>query len=164
MPRPTIADAAHELLGTSRAATSEGLAGPIAAAGLTRAASPARAVSRALGDDPRFRRLSDDRWVVPAHLLERAVVTHRPTPQEIGHSALALVPDLAPLMAIGVFGLRTAEEAPLAPVWDADARTLTGVDTNARAPGTGGLVRRERSRRAAPHPAARPDDRGDVGT
>lgn len=140
MPRQTIADAALELLGTSRAATSEELAGPIAAAGLTRAASPTNAVTRALGDDPRFRRLHDGRWVVPAQLLEQAIFTHRPTPQETAHDALALLPDLAPVMAVGVFGLRMAEGTPLANLWDAEAGTLTGIDTDAALQGPPGWL------------------------
>jgi len=113
-----------------RAATSEELAEPIAAAGLTRAKSPTRAVSRALGEDPRFRRLSDRRWAVPRELLDGAVLTHRPTPQEVDNAALSVVPDLAPLVVAGLYGIMTVDGTLLTPVWDSEAQALTGTDTD----------------------------------
>ncbi|MEA2027147.1 MAG: SEC-C metal-binding domain-containing protein, partial [Chloroflexota bacterium] len=139
-PRETIADAAHALLVDLRAATSEELAEPIAAAGLTRAKSPTRAVSRALGDDPRFRRLSDRRWAVPRELLDGAVLTHRPTPQEIDNAALSVVPDLAPLVVAGLFGIMTVDGALLTPAWDAEAGALTGTDTDTAIKGPPGWL------------------------
>ena len=127
MPRQTIADATYELLANLRSATSEELAEPITAAGLTRARSPVQAVSRALNADRRFRRLDDDRWVAPAQLLEGAVLTHRPTPQEIENGTLSAVPDLAPFMFAAPVGLATVDGTPLDLVWDAEARELTGL-------------------------------------
>ena len=130
MPRQTIAQAVAEVLSDRRAATSEELGKAVAGAGLTRAASPTRAVSRALGDDPRFHRLADDRWVMAAQLLEGAILTHRPTAMETENGVLALVPDLALLTAMNTFGLQRAEGGALSLVWDAEAVTLTGADTD----------------------------------
>ncbi|MGD8487035.1 MAG: hypothetical protein PVH07_10390, partial [Chloroflexota bacterium] len=124
MPRRTIADAALEILRERRAATSAELADPIAAAGLTRAKSPTRAVSAALNEDARFLRLNDERWIAPAQLLADVVLTHRPTRQELAGDALALEPDLAPLVIVGPARLQTPDGSALLPVWDDDARSL----------------------------------------
>lgn len=140
MPRQTIADAAHELLDERRAATSADLADPIAAAGLTRAKSPTQAVTRALGGDRRFRRLVDGRWIAPGQLLDGMVLTHRLAPEEAAHSALALVPDLAPLMAADLLAVCTSGGTPLILVWDAAARELTGLETDAALQGPPGWL------------------------
>ncbi|HEX7590554.1 MAG TPA: hypothetical protein VF375_01245, partial [Candidatus Limnocylindrales bacterium] len=72
-PRPTIATTAAELLTKRRALSIEDLGRLIAESGITRAARPDRAVTRAIQDDPHFRRLLDDRWAMPGVLLEGAV-------------------------------------------------------------------------------------------
>ena len=77
---------------------------------------------------------------MPAQLLDGAVLTHRPTPQEIDNATLSLVPDLAPLMALHLLGPLTADGTPLTPVWDAEAQALTGTDTDAAVRGRPGWL------------------------
>jgi hypothetical protein len=107
MPRTTIASTAADLLAEHRALAPEELGQLIAARGLTRSKQPARAVSRALDVDRRFRRLSDGRWAVPAQLLRGATLTHRVTAGEAATDVLALTPDLTPLVALASCGTRT---------------------------------------------------------
>lgn len=131
MPRKTIAEAVSQLLAESRALTAEELGRLVAAAGLTRSAHPTRAVSRALNNDPRFRRLTDGRWAAPGQLLNGATLTHRLTTEEAGRAALSLSPDLSPLAALARVGLLLPDGQPLSFAWDAEARELTGADTDA---------------------------------
>lgn len=170
MPRKTIADAVSELLAEHRGVTAEELGRLVAAAGLTRSAHPTRAVSRALNDDPRFRRLTDGRWAAPAQLLNGATLTHRLTTEEAGGAALALSPDLAPLAALARVGLLLPDGQPLSFAWDAEARELTGVDTDAALIGPPGWLEHEAGTllhvrltgallRLAPGPEARPPSR-----
>ena len=140
MPRQTIADAAARALASRRALSPEELGQLIAGAGLTRSASPTRAVSRALHDDPRFHRLADGRWVVLEHLLSGATLTHRLTDRERAGAAVALVPDLALLGTFAWRGLWLPDGTPLAFVWDAEARERTGADTDAAIHGPAGWL------------------------
>jgi tetratricopeptide (TPR) repeat protein len=143
MPRKTIADAVSQLLAEHRALSAEELGRLIAAAGLTRSAHPTRAVSRALNDDPRFRRLSDDRWAAPAQLLNGATLTHRLTTEEVGRAALALSPDLAPLAALARVGLLLSDGRTISFAWDSEAREITGTDTDAALIGPPGWLDHE---------------------
>ena len=140
MPRRTIADAASQLLAEHRALTAEELGELVAAARLTRSAHPTRAVSRALNDDPRFRRLTDGRWAVPAQLLDGATLTHRLTAEEAARDVLALSSDLAPLTALARVGLLLPDGGRLSFVWDAEARERTGADTDAALEGPSGWL------------------------
>lgn len=130
MPRTTIAGAAAEELARQRAMSAQELGRVVAARGLTRARNPTQAVSRALAVNPGFRRLGDDRWVIPAHLLKGAIVTHRLTASEAESDTLALMPDLAPLASLARVGLMTSDGQLLSFLWDADARDATGLDTD----------------------------------
>src|SRR5665811_787971 len=117
MPRTTIANAAADLLADHRALHPEELGQLIAAQGLTRSKQPARAVSRALDVDRRFRRLSDGRWAVPGQLLRGVTLTHRLTAGEAMTEALAMTPDLAPLVALAADGLLLPDGRPLTVLW-----------------------------------------------
>lgn len=140
MPRTTIADSAAALLVEFRALASNELGRLIADRGSTRAIDPTRAVSRALDVDPRFRRLNDGRWVVPAQLLNGATFTHRLTPTEEAAGVLALSPDLAPLVAVASGGLLLPDGRPLTVLWDADAVEASGVETDAALQGPPGWL------------------------
>ena len=128
MPRTTIASTAADLLAEHRALAPEELGQLIAARGLTRSKQPARAVSRALDVDRRFRRLSDGRWAVPAQLLRGATLTHRVTAGEAATDVLALTPDLTPLVALASDGLLLPDGRPLTVLWDQDAADASGTD------------------------------------
>jgi hypothetical protein len=130
MPRTTIADTAAEILAEHRALAPDELGRLIAARGVTRSKQPARAVSRALDVDPRFRRLSDGRWAVPAKLLHGATLTRHLTAREATADVLALTPDLAPLTALVGLGLALPNGGPLAVLWDAEAVDASGADTD----------------------------------
>lgn len=130
MPRTTIADTAAELLAEHRALAPDELGRLIAARGVTRSKQPARAVSRALDVDRRFRRLSDGRWAVPAQLLRGATLTRHPTAREATTDVLALTPDLAPLITLAALGLALPDGRPLAVLWDAEALDASGADTD----------------------------------
>jgi len=130
MPRMTIAGAVTEELARHRAMRAHELGPIVAARGLTRARNPTQAVSRALATNPDFRRLADDRWVVPAQLLRGATLTHRLTAAEAESGALALMPDLAPLASLAHLGLLRPDGRPFAFRWDAEARKATGLDTD----------------------------------
>jgi len=140
MSRETIAEAAWRLLTEHRALSAEELGSLVAAAGLTRSRRPARAVSRALNDDPRFRRLGDSRWTIPAQLLNGTTLTHRLTAQEAARAVLSLEADLAPLAALARVGLLTADGERLAFACDDDARERSGVDTDAALAGPSGWL------------------------
>lgn len=140
MPRITIAESAASLLAEHRALRSDELGRLIAERGATRAKDPARAVSRALDVDPRFRRLSDGRWVVPAQLLNGATFTHRLTGGEAAADVLALTPDLTPLVAVVPGGLLLPDGQPLSIVWDADAAEASHVETDAALQGPPGWL------------------------
>lgn len=140
MPRTTIAGAVAEELARHRAMSAQELGRIVAARGLTRARNPTQAVSRALVVNPDFRRLGDDRWVVPAHLLKGATLTHRLTASEAESDAVALMPDLAPLASVARVGLLTPDGQLLSFLWDADARDATGLDTNAALKGPDGWL------------------------
>ncbi len=140
MPRTTLADAALQLLAEHRALAADELGRALAADGRTRAQRPARAVSRALGDDPRFRRLADDRWVVPSQLLDGATFTHRLRREEAQHGVLALDADLAPLELLAPVGLRLPDGRPLAFVFDAEARDAVPLDCDAALVGPPGWL------------------------
>lgn len=140
MPRTTIAGAVAEELARHRAMSAQELGRIVAARGLTRARNPTQAVSRALAANPDFRRLGDDRWVVPAELLKGATLTHRLTASEAESHALALVPDLAPLASLARVGLLAPDGQLLSFLWDADARDATGLDTDAALEGPDGWL------------------------
>jgi hypothetical protein len=140
MPRTTIAAAAAEELARHRAMSAQELGRVVAARGLTRARNPTQAVSRALAANPDFRRLGDDRWVVPAHLLEGGTLTHRLTALEAGSDAVALLPDLAPLASLARVGLLAPDGQLLSFLWDADARDATGLDTDVALEGPDGWL------------------------
>lgn len=140
MPRMTIAGAVAEELAEHRAMSAHELGRIIAARGLTRARNPAQAVSRALAANPDFRRLGDDRWVVPAQLLRGQTLTHRLTASEATSGALALVPDLAPLAGLARVGLLTADGRLLSFLWDSAARDATGLDTDVAVGGPDGWL------------------------
>jgi tetratricopeptide (TPR) repeat protein len=130
MPRTTIASTAADLLAEHRALAPEELGQLIVARGLTRSKQPARAVSRALDVDRRFRQLSDGRWAVPAQLLRGATLTHRVTAGEAATDVLALTPDLTPLMALASDGLLLPDGQPLTVLWDQDAADASGIETD----------------------------------
>jgi len=140
MPRTTIADAAAALLAEHHALSAEELGRLIAARGLTRSTQPARAVSRALDVDRRFRRLSDGRWAVPGQLLRGMTLTHRLTAEEASADVLALTPDLAPLVALASDGLLLPDGRSLAVLWDEDALDASGIDTDAALQGPPGWL------------------------
>ncbi len=140
MPRTTIADTAASLLADHRALASEDLGRLVAARGVTRSKHPAQAVSRALGDDRRFRRLSDGRWAMPAQLLNGTTLTHRLTTAEATEGVLALTPDLAPIVALGPDGLLLPDGRQLTFLWDGDARDATDSDTDAALEGPPGWL------------------------
>ena len=140
MPRTTLADAALQLLAEHRVLAADELGRALAADGRTRAQRPARAVSRALGNDPRFRRLTDDRWTVPSQLLDGATFTHRLRREEAQHRALALDADLAPLEMLAPVGLRLPDGRPLAFVFDAEARDAVPLDCDAALVGPAGWL------------------------
>jgi hypothetical protein len=77
MPRVTIASVAADLLEEHGALAAEEIAGHVVERGATRARHPTQAVSRALNDDDRFRRLSDGRWATPERLLRGVALLHR---------------------------------------------------------------------------------------
>jgi len=143
MPRKTIADAVFQLLAEYRALPADELGRLVAAAGLTRSAHPTRAVSRALNNDPRFRRLTDGRWAAPGQLLNGSTLTHRLTTEEAGRAALSLSPDLSPLAALARGGLLLRDGQSLSFAWDAEARDLTGADTDAALVGPPGWLEHE---------------------
>jgi len=140
MPRTTIANAAADLLADHRALHPEELGQLIAAQGLTRSKQPARAVSRALDVDRRFRRLSDGRWAVPGQLLRGVTLTHRLTAGEAMTEALAMTPDLAPLVALAADGLLLPDGRPLTVLWDEDALDASGTDTDVALQGPPGWL------------------------
>lgn len=140
MPRTTIAGAAVEELARQRAMSAQELGRIVAARGLTRARNPTQAVSRALAVNPDFRRLGDGRWVIPAHLLKGAIVTHRLTASEAESDVLTLMPDLAPLASLARVGLMTSDGQLLSFLWDADARDATGLDTDVALRGPDGWL------------------------
>ena len=140
MPRTTIANTAADLLAERRALTPEELGRLIAARGLTRSKQPARAVSRALDVDRRFRRLSDGRWTVPGLLLRGATLTHRLTAGEAATDILALTPDLTPLVAVASDGLLLPDGRPLMVLWDHDAAHASGTDTDTALQGPPGWL------------------------
>ncbi len=140
MPRTTIANTAAALLAEHRALAPEELGRLIAARGLTRSKQPARAVSRALDVDRRFRRLSDGRWAVPGQLLRGVTLTHRLTAGEATAEVLALTPDLAPLVALAPDGLLLADGRPLTVLWDEDALGASGTDTDVAIQGPPGWL------------------------
>ena len=111
MTRITIAAAAAELLAEHRSLSPEEIGRSLAERGLTRAANPTQAASRALGADDRFSRLTDGRWAMPAHLVDGATLSHRLLPQEVENGMLAVDPDLAPLSACARTGLSADERA-----------------------------------------------------
>ncbi len=129
MPRPTIASAAAELLAEHRALAPEELGRLIAALGRTHAKNPVQAVTAALSLDWRFRRLEDDRWVVPGQLLDGATLTHHLTATEAAAGALAMTPDLAPFMAQAAHGVVLPDGASLRVLWRDEAATATGLET-----------------------------------
>lgn len=140
MTRTTIADTAAALLAERRALASDELGQLIAARGLTRSKQPARAVSRALAVDRRFRRLSDGRWAVPGQLLRGVTLTHRLSAGEATAEVLALTPDLAPLVALAPDGLLLPDGRPLTVLWDEDARDASGTDTDVALQGPPGWL------------------------
>ena len=140
MPRTTIADTAAALLAEHRALAAEELGRLIAARGLTRSKQPARAVSRALDADRRFRQLSDRRWAVPGQLLQGVTLTHRLTAAEAMAEVLALTPDLAPFVALAPDGLLLPDGGPLTFLWDADALEASGADTDVALQGPPGWL------------------------
>ncbi len=140
MPRTTIANTAAALLAEHRALAPDELGQLIAARGLTRSKQPARAVSRALDVDRRFRRLSDGRWAVPGQLLRGVTLTHRLTAGEATAEVLALTPDLAPLVALAPDGLLLPDGRPLTVLWDADALEASGADTDVALEGPPGWL------------------------
>jgi hypothetical protein len=140
MPRTTIANTAPALLAEHRALAPEELGRLIAARGLTRSKQPARAVSRALDVDRRFRRLSDGRWAVPGQLLRGVTLTHRLTAGEATAEVLALTPDLALLVALAPDGLLLPNGRPLTVLWDDDAREASGTDTDVALQGPSGWL------------------------
>lgn len=141
MPRTTIASTAADLLAEHRALAPEELGRLIAARGLTRSKQPARAVSRALDVDRRFRRLSDGRWAVPGQLLRGATLTHHVTAREAATDVLALTPDLTPLVALASAGLLLPGGRPLTVLWDEDAADATGTDIDIALQGPPGWLR-----------------------
>lgn len=140
MTRVTLADAAAQVLAQRRALSSDELGRMLAERGLTRAGRPARAVSRALGNDPRFRRLTDDRWVVPGQLLDRSTLTHRLRPEEARHGVLALDGDLASLEVLAGVGIRLPDGRPLTFLFEARAREAVAVDCDAALTGPEGWL------------------------
>lgn len=140
MPRTTIAGAVAEELARHRALSALELGRIVAARGLTRARNPTQAVSRALAVNPDFRRLGGSRWVIPAHLLKGAILTHRLTASEAESDALAPMPDLAPLASLARVGLMTSDGQILSFLWDADARDATGLDTDVALRGPDGWL------------------------
>jgi hypothetical protein len=140
MPRTTIASTAADLLAEHRALAPEELGQLIAARGLTRSKQPARAVSRALDVDRRFRRLSDGRRAVPGQLLRGVTLTHRLTAAEATAEVLALTPDLAPLVALAADGLLLPDGRPLTVLWDEDALDASGTDTDVALQGPPGWL------------------------
>lgn len=140
MPRTTIANTAAALLAEHRALAPEELGRLIAARGLTRSKQPARAVSRALDVDRRFRRLSDGRWAVPGQLLRGVTLTHRLTAGEATAEVLALTPDLAPLIALAPDGLLLPDGRPLTVLWGEDALGASGTDTDVAIQGPPGWL------------------------
>ena len=140
MPRTTIANTAATLLAEHRALAPEELGRLIAARGLTRSRQPARAVSRALDVDRRFRRLSDGRWALPGQLLRGATLTHRLTAGEATAEILALTPDLAPLVVLAPAGLLLPNGRPLTVLWDEDAVDASGTDTDVALQGPPGWL------------------------
>ena len=138
MPRMMIANTSEALLAEHRALAPEELGRLIAARGLTRSKQPARAVSRALDVDRRFRRLTDGRWAVPAQLLNGATLTHRLTAGEATAEVLVLTPDLAPLVALAPDGLLLPDGRPLTVLWDEDAGDASNIDTDVALEGLAG--------------------------
>ncbi len=128
MPRTRLADAALELLAEHRVLAADELGRALAADGRTHPQRPARAVSRALGDHPRFRRLTDDRWTVPSQLLDGATFTHQLRREEAQHGVLAPV------------GLRLPDERRLAFVFDEEARDAVPLDCDAALVGPAGWL------------------------
>jgi hypothetical protein len=140
MSRTTIADTAAALLAEHRALAAEELGRLITARGLTRSQQPARATSRALNADRRFRRLSDGRWAVPGQLLRGVTLTHRLSAGEAMAEVLALTPDLAPFVALAPDGLLLPDGRPLTVLWDEDALEASGTDTDAALQGPPGWL------------------------
>jgi len=139
VPRPTIAAAAAELLTARRALSIEDLGRLVAESEITRAARPERAVTRAIEDDPHFRRLLDDRWAMPGVLLEGAVLTHRLAASETQSGLLAFGPDLSLLRALPE-APSTPDGRPIERRPGTVARELTGLDTDGALEGPEGWL------------------------
>src|SRR5690349_3493449 len=100
MAKPTIADAALELLTDRRAATTEEITEFVVARGLARAKDPVRGVRSALEESHVIRRLDDGRWSSLLVLLDGVRLTHELSAAEAEAGALAVDADLAPIWSI----------------------------------------------------------------
>ncbi len=127
MKRATITDTAIRLLRTHHTRTTAQIAAQVVKLGISRAADPAASVVRQLRWDPRFSRLTGDRWILVEVLLA-VPAAHRLTPQEVASHSLAVGADLAHLPGRLLFELRLSTGEPPQVLRGDVAERATGVE------------------------------------